>query len=161
MLRKVLLCIVGLVLCITASLQAQSDSIRVVKVFGGYKFESNNITLSYVDMQAMMKNDAEACQYLDKAKSSAFIANIFGMAGGALIGFPIGTALGGGKPNWVLAGVGCGLIIIAIPIISSSNKNALIAVNKYNSTRKPLSYKKTYDLKLGLNPGGLALVLKF
>ena len=37
------------------------------------------------------------------------------------VGHSIGTAIGGGDPEWALAGVGAGLIAVAIPISSSAN----------------------------------------
>jgi hypothetical protein len=161
MIRKVLLNLLGLVLCVSIFSQNQNDSIQAKKVFGGYKFESKGKILTLGDMLEMMKDNPEAYQYMEKAKSSAGIANVLGFAGGFMIGWPLGTAMGGGKPNWAIAGVGCGLLIVAIPISSSSNKNAMIAVDKFNAKRKGLSYRGQYDLKLGLNPNGLALVLRF
>ncbi len=161
MIRKVLLNLLGLVLCISAFSQTPKDSIQVTKVFGGYKFESNGKILTFGNMLKMMKDNPEAYQYMEKAKGSAGIANVLGFAGGFMIGWPLGTSMGGGKPNWALAGVGCGLLIVAIPLASSSNKNAKLAIDKFNAERKGLSYRDQYDLKLGFNPNGLALVFRF
>ena len=76
-------------------------------------------------MSDMMKDNPEAYQYISKAKSTAGFANVLGFAGGFMIGWPIETALGGGKPNWILAGVGCGFLIITIPISNSANDTDL------------------------------------
>lgn len=43
-------------------------------------------------------------------------ANVLAIPGGALIGWPLGTAIGGGDPEWYLAGIGAGLVAIAIPL---------------------------------------------
>ncbi len=161
MIRKVLLNLLGLVLCVSVFSQNQNDSIQAKKVFGGYKFECKGKILTSKDMLGMMKDNPEAYQYMEKAKNSAGIANILGFAGGFMIGWPLGTAMGGGKPNWALAGVGCGLLIVAIPIASSSNKKAMIAVDKFNVKRRGLTYREQYDLKLSLNQNGLGLVLRF
>lgn len=40
-------------------------------------------------------------------------AYIFGFSGGYLIGWPIGEAIGGGDPQWYLAGIGTGLVGVA------------------------------------------------
>lgn len=161
MIRKVFLNLLGLVLCVSVFSQNQNDSIHSTKVFGGYKFECKGKVLTYSDMLEMMKDNPEAYQYMEKAKSSAGIVNVLSFAGGFLIGWPLGTAMAGGKPNWTLAGVGCGLLIVTIPIASSSNKNAMIAIDKFNTKRKGLSFRGQYDLNLGLNPSGLVLALRF
>jgi hypothetical protein len=161
MIKKLLLSILGLILCLSIFAQNQTDSIKIFKVFGGYRFESKGNVLTYGNMLDMMKDNPEAYQFMSKAKSTAGFANVLGFAGSFMIGWPIGTALGGGKPNWILAGVGCGLLIIAIPISSSANNNALIAIKKYNSSINGLSYQNQYDLKLGLCPNGLSLKLMF
>ena len=41
------------------------------------------------------------------------------LRGGFLIGWPLGTALAGGDPNWTLAAIGAGCVAIAIPRPSS------------------------------------------
>ena len=161
MIRKVFISLLGLLFSLSIFSQVQTDSIQAFKVFGGYRFESKGNILTYGNMLDMMKDNPEAYQFMSKAKSTAGVANALGFAGGFMIGWPIGTALGGGKPNWILAGVGCGLLIITIPIISSSNNNALTAIRKYNSSIKGLSYQNNYDMRLGLNANGLCLSLLF
>ena len=161
MIKKLLLSLLGLTLCLSIFSQNQTDSIKIFKVFGGYRFESKGKILTYSDMLVMMKDHTDANQFMSKANTTAGFANVLGFAGGFMIGWTIGTALGGGKPNWALAGVGCGLLIIAIPISSSANNNALIAIKKYNSSIKGLSYQNQYDLKLGFYSNGLSLKLLF
>ena len=39
---------------------------------------------------------------------------VFGFSGGALIGWPLGTAIAGGDPVWYLAGIGAGLIGVGV-----------------------------------------------
>jgi hypothetical protein len=46
-----------------------------------------------------------------------------GGAGSALIGFPIGTVIGGGDANWTLTRIVAGLLDIGIPTSYSVNKN--------------------------------------
>ncbi len=56
----------------------------------------------------------------------------FGFAGGFLVGWPLGTAVFGGKPNWALAGIGAGLIGVSIPFSSAFNRHAKRAVRIFN-----------------------------
>ena len=46
-----------------------------------------------------------------------------GRADSALIGFPIGTVIGGGDANWILTRIRAGLLDIGIPTSSVVNKN--------------------------------------
>ena len=78
-----------------------------------------------------------------------------------MIGWPIGTAIGGGKPNWVLAGIGAGLIVIDIPLVKSAEKKLKKAVDTYNSGLSPKPHSQSYDVHLGIVPAGLALVINF
>jgi len=161
MIKKLILSLLGLTISLSIFSQNQTDSIKIFKIFGGYRFENKENVLTYNDMLDMMKDNPEAYQLMNKAKSTAGFANIMACAGGFMIGWPLGTALGGGKPNWTLAGVGCGLLIVTIPIISSSNQNALIAIKKHNSSIKKLSYQKQFDIKVGMCSNGLSLKLLF
>lgn len=60
-----------------------------------------------------------------KAKSNYDPAMVLGVIGGALVGWPLGTAIGGGDPNWTLAAIGDACIIGSIPLGSAFNKHAI------------------------------------
>jgi len=111
-------------------------------------------------MAVIMQNNTVALEYLKSAKGNSGFANVLGYAGGFLIGYPIGTAIGGGKPNWMLAAIGCGLIVIDIPILSSANKNVRKAVNAYNHEGMASRVEK-YDIRLGMNQNGMGLAFRF
>ena len=82
---------------------------------------------------------------------------ILGFAGGALIGYPLGTLIGGGEPNWVLAGVGAGLVGIAIPlsIIGEKKAKGLASVKMYNEDIYAASGKLQLNLLVASNEVGL------
>lgn len=128
--------------------------------YTGNKYTLNNQVLTLDKMTKMMENNTVATQYLKSAKGTSGLANILAYAGGFLIGYPLGTAIGGGKPNWTLLAVGCGLIVIDIPIVSSANKNLKKAVNAYNHGEK-LSRVEKYDIRLGMTQNGIGLALRF
>lgn len=159
--RKTLLLILLLISGISAFAQYNPDTITATRVFGGYRFEQNGKPLALNTMANMMKDDAEAGGYLKKARTSASIANVLGYAGGFLIGYPIGTAIGGGKPAWALAVVGCGLVVIALPLSSAAGRDAKTAADIYNANRRNLSFNQKCDLRLGLSATGLLLRLRF
>lgn len=141
---------------------SQSQEIKKEKVFGGYKYSQNGNHISMKNMVNLMKDNAEALKLIKKAKSNTTIATVLGGIGGGLIGFPIGTAIGGGDANWTLAGVGAGLIIIAIPIASGANKKANKAVDLYNSSLNTTSYKKfNPQFNMVVNGNGVGLAMSF
>ena len=136
------------------------DTIRYTKTGGGYKYTFDNKELTIVQLRDMMQNNKVATEYLKKAKGSSGFANVLGYAGGFLIGYPLGTAIGGGKANWTMFAVGCGLVVIAIPIVSSGNRNIKKAVNAYNHDEMASNLPK-YSLSLGINQAGLGLTVCF
>jgi hypothetical protein len=94
------------------------------------------------------------------AKNNYTASMIFQLPGGFLIGYPLGTAMAGGDPNWTLAAIGAGLVVISIPFISAYNKHARNAVSVYN---KGLKYSTLVrpDLRFGITYNGLGAYLRF
>ncbi len=137
-----------------------SQTIGYEKVFGGYKFTQDGKTLNMDELTTQLNTNEESAQLIKKAKSQSTIASILGGIGGALVGYPVGTAIGGGEPNWVLAGVGAGVIAVGIPISSSANKKSRKAVEIYNSGSRT---KKENLAKLFMvsNNSGMGLAFKF
>lgn len=139
-----------------------AQTIESEKVFGGYRFSQNGVTLNANDLKAQLDTNAESAELLKKARTNNTIATILATAGGAFVGYPLGTALGGGDANWTLAGVGAGLIGVAIPFSSSANKRAREAVDTYNvriNTKENLAFQPQLELTTGA--GGLGLALRF
>jgi len=137
------------------------DTIQVTKLGGGYRYNYKGEVLTLDRLEILLRNNSLALEYFNKAKGSSGIINVLGYAGGFLVGYPLGTLIGGGKPNWTLAAVGCGLIVIAIPIASSADKNLFKAVNVYNQFAPTSRNNNYYDIKLGINQTGVALLIRF
>ena len=141
--------------------QTASDSISVKKVFGGYKFYQGEKKLSMSELVNIMQPNVQALKEIKSAQSASTLATIISGAGGALVGWPIGTAAGGGKANWVMAGIGAGLIIVSIPISPSFNRHSKQAVSTYNNGLKANSFWDKNELKFSLTKNGVGLTLKF
>ena len=151
-----------LILSLSVFSQSNNDSIQRVKSAGGYQYEQFGHTLTLENMTDVMKSNPLATKYIKSAKGSIGIATVLGYGGGFLIGYPIGTAIAGGKANWTMAIIGCGLVIITIPIVSSANKNIKMAVDTFNKDKKVTSnIHSDYDLKLGFTQNGLGLIVRF
>ncbi len=137
------------------------DTIQYRKTGAGYNFTLNNEALTLDRLENVLQNNPASFDYFKKAKSTKGIISVLGYAGGALIGYPLGTMLGGGQPNWTLAAVGCGLLVIGIPIASNADKNILRAVQIYNQEPSLSRKDDNYEIKLGMNQNGLALAVRF
>ncbi len=141
--------------------QTVTDSITMEKVFGGYQFYQGYKRLNMNQLVSTMKPNEQAYKQIKSAQSTYTVAMIFCYAGGFMVGWPIGTAIGGGEPNWAMAGIGAGLIVVAIPIGHSFNKKAKQAVDTYNGRLQSISFRDTSELKLSMTGNGVGLILRF
>ncbi|KAA3438391.1 hypothetical protein [Rufibacter hautae] len=139
--------------------QSAADTIEVKKGFSpAFKYNGENLNLN--QLLEITKSNPEAYKEMKIAKGKATMANVLGYAGGFLLGYPVGTAIGGGKPNWGLAGVGAGIIALALPFNASLTKHAQNAARIYNNGPTQTSLKPV-DVKLGFTGNGLGLNLLF
>ena len=139
-----------------------AQKIEVKKVFGGYKYMQNDKSMTIGKLARVLESNADASQLISKARTNNTLASILSGAGGALIGFPIGTSLGGGDPNWALAGIGAGLVVVAIPISSSAFKKANQAVEIYNASLNETSfYHFKPQVNIIANQNGIGLSMNF
>ena len=100
---------------------------------GGWQFRENGLALTKAVAQDRFQAVPAAATEYRKYRSQAGLANTLAFIGGGLIGWPIGGAIAGGDPNWLLAGIGAGVVAIALPIESSAKKRAVAAVAAYNN----------------------------
>ena len=145
--------------------QNQSDTIEVRKTFFGTTFRLNGRNLKPRELLDITKVNAEAYKEMKIAHKNFVIANIFGMPGGFLVGWPIGTAIGGGQPNWSLAAMGAGLIVIEIPFATAYVRHAKMAVRIYNANSIPKNTAPANNIavapKSEMSTADLASVLYF
>jgi hypothetical protein len=141
--------------------QTASDSISMKKVFGGYQFYQGEQRLNMSKLVNTMKPNDQAYQQIKSAQSTYTFAMILSYAGGFMVGYPLGTAIGGGEPNWAMAGIGAGLIVVAIPISQSFNKKAKQAVDTFNGGIQTSSFWDKNELKFSLTGNGIGLTLNF
>ncbi len=157
--KKIILNLIFALVTITI---CSAQKIEMKKVFGGYQYTQNGDKMTMGDLVKVMESNSEALNFMKKAKSNNLLASILGGAGGALIGFPIGTAIGGGDANWTLAGIGAGLVAIGIPISSNVNKKAKKAIELYNSSLNATAYYEFKpEFKIIANGNGLGLSMNF
>ena len=139
-----------------------AQKIDVEKVFGGFKYTQNEELISIGDLVAIMENNTEALELIKKGRTNRSFAGVLGFAGGALIGWPIGTSIGGGDANWTLAGIGAGLVVVSIPVSSKSNKKINQAVELYNAALNGTSYSNfNPEFNVIANTNGVGFSMNF
>ncbi len=141
--------------------QNVSDSISVKKVFGGYQFYQGDEILNMNQITATLNSNELALKQLKSARVSSTIAYIFTYAGGYLVGWTIGTALRGDDPEWIMAGMGAGLIAVGIPFNMLYINKVKQAVDTYNGGYKKNSFWDNSELKLSYTANGVGLTLNF
>lgn len=141
--------------------QTATDSITMTKVFGGYQFHQGEKSLTLNQLVRTMEPNEMAYEQIKAAQSTNTLATVIGVAGGLLVGFPVGTAIGGGDPNWVVAGIGAGLILVCIPISQKFNKQAKQAVETYNGGLQTSSFWDKKELNFAFTGHGFGLTLSF
>ena len=139
--------------------QQQSTPIEVNKGFST-NFIQNGKKLTPKQLLEITKVSPKAYQVMQKAKTNNDWASVIGFIGGGFIGWPCGTALAGGDPEWALAGIGAGLIAVSIPFSAAYIKHTKNAVNIYNKDLpQPELSQAKFDF--GLTPNGIGVRLTF
>lgn len=157
MIRQLLLLFVFFASTHMLHAQSRENSIEMRRApLGGAQFFRNGERLDYKRLDALLLGNSEASKQFRSARSASVIASMLGFAGGFMAGYPLGTALAGGQPNWSLAAVGAGLIGVSLPIQASFTRKARQAVDTYNEGIGGKEQVQHWELKLKGNGLGLA-----
>lgn len=126
----------------------------------GPVFSQKGQPLKMRDLKRITRDNPEAHQFMEKAGTNNDLSNVFGVIGGVLVGWPIGTALGGGDPNWTLAAAGGAFIAISIPFAIGFKKNAIKGAELYNQSRKTSSHQ-TGELRFHAGSSGIGISFSY
>lgn len=139
-----------------------SQDISIDQNIWGYEFKQGEQELTWKELLSKTESIPESYDLIKKAKSQSILSKIFGFTGGALIGIPVGQAIGNGEVNWVLAIAGGALTGVTIHLSSRSNINLKEGVSTYNSKNKT-SFLNDFQPEMSLigNAGGLGLRVRF
>jgi hypothetical protein len=124
-----------ILLCVACActLVCGAQEIKMYKTFGGVRYEMDTLVLSPKQVLEVLKDNPVAYEEFKRAKINYNVAGVLGFAGGVLIGFPIGTAIAGGDPEWGLAAGGVGLLLASIPFNRAYKGRAFGAIELYNN----------------------------
>ncbi len=141
--------------------QTASDSISIKKVFGGCRFYQGEQRLIINQVVNLMTQSKQAYKQITSAQSYRAIAAVLGCTGGFMVFAYLKPAMYGEEPHWAMAGVGAGLLVVAIPISQRYYKKAKQAVETYNGGLQTSSFWDKNELKLTLTGNGIGLTLNF
>ena len=144
-----------------SSLTQIRDTIVIKEKFGGYQFYEEGRLMNMTRLKSTLSKDRQAFSEFKSARTANGIATVLVGAGGALIGWPIGAAIGGGDPQWAMLGAGVGLVGISIPFGIKANKKFKKAVDLYNVNSGNTSYKPSVEFRIGSTGKGVGLVMSF
>jgi len=140
--------------------QTKVDYISKIK----YSYYQNGSVLNTNDLLMAVKGNEQAYKKIKAARDNKIYANLLSIPGGFLIGYPIGTAIAGGAPNWLLAGIGVGIIALTIPISIIANKQISEGVSIYNNSlyeKVSLKQNNNPTFNIGVTQNGIGVVMQF
>ncbi|WP_157972278.1 hypothetical protein, partial [Pleomorphovibrio marinus] len=111
-------------------------------------------------MLDIMRDSPGAYEEMRTAKVNYDVAQVMGFIGGGMIGWPLGAALGGGDPNWLLAGIGGGIVLSCIPMVTAYSKRSKAAVVLYNEGLRGSSMRQVH-IHLASGRDGVGLRILF
>lgn len=141
--------------------QSKDKTITTKKILGGYQFYQGAQRLNMSQLARVVEPNAEAHKLVKSAKSNIIFSSIIGGVGGFMLGWNLGTAIGGGKPNWYVAGAGVGLIVVSIPINNKGMRQAKSAVQLYNDSSGYGIEGKEYKMYFAIAESGTGLAIIF
>ncbi len=118
-----------------------AQKIKVYKTFGGVRFEMDTVTLGLNQLLEIVLENPQAYDELRRAKTNYNTAGVLGFAGGILVGFPVGTAIAGGNPEWGMAAGGAMLLLASIPFSTAFRTHTMESLDLYNNKFKIVRLK--------------------
>lgn len=158
--KKTCLTLLTTLFCsLTIFAQSNQYSIQVKKEAFGTAFLQDEKKLSPRQLLELTKYNPLAYEEMRKAKGNYDASTVMGAIGGFLVGWPLGTAIAGGKPNWTMAGIGAGFVGVSIPLAALYTKQAKSAVDIHNQEVRRISHNN-FDLGIGITGNGVGLRIK-
>jgi len=136
--------------------QKSADTIEIRK----HKYYYQGQTISHSTVVEILQTDRMAHRHVQNRNACAIPAYILGFVGGGLIGWPLGTYIGGGEPEWYLAGIGGGLVAVGLGIAIIGDAQMKKAIQVFNSNRRALGQQQMF-FNVGLTNTGFGFVFRF
>ena len=142
---------------------ATADTIRVRKAGAARQFYYRSTRpLTTKGLASVLQANPASFALFQESKTARTVGDILGYAGGFLIGYPLGVAITGREPNWIMAGVGLGLAVVSIPVTGSGNRKLRQAVELFNNgVPRATALNRKPTLRFEAGPQGIGLALGF
>jgi hypothetical protein len=144
---------------ICAQAQTGTDTIEMRKTIGTV-FLLNELELSPKDLIQVIRPNPEAYKKMKIAKLSNTLSTITGIAGGGMLGWSLGSSMMKGETNWLLTGIGAGLMGISIGFSIGYNIYTKKAVRIYNDGLLQSGFHNR-NIRFGITGNGFTLKYQF
>ena len=151
-----------LLIIFTTPVKAQLtiDSIKIYKGAFGNIYLKDGKSLRGRTLYQVLSKNPETLPHITAAKTNNVYGNIFGGAGGFILGYQLGSSYTRTSPNWFALGSGAVLAALQIPFEIARVKHTKKAVLMYNNDiLKTSSLKPSYNI--GLSNNGISLKITF
>jgi hypothetical protein len=125
-----------LFLVLICCFQCQAQRIEMKKSIFGYKYTQNDKRLSTVELNRLLKPNAQALRLMQNARLTNSVGVFMGFVGSLIIRKPLIAAKLGKPSNWDYIGLGIGMAIVSIPIAINTKKKGKKAIDLYNADLK-------------------------
>lgn len=157
--RKIIVGVILLLIFWNSQAQSNQDTI-VQKKSLRTLFMQNGKYLSPKQLLGLTRSLPVAFKEMQVAKMNFDIGAAFSCCGGVLVGWTVGTMIAEGKPDWKIAGLGAGLIVIGIPFSKAYGRHARKAVRIYNDHLKQKALT-ALSLAIGVTHSGFGIKMTF
>lgn len=142
--------------------QENSDTIQFKSNGFNYSCSLNGKVITLSQLTAVIKTNPTSIQYLNAAKLSNTISNVFLGTGSFLVGYGIGYSIARKSVYSNFISFGLAIMLVDIPILVAVKENLQKSIYIYNgSIKNKLSISNEINLNVGITQNGIALVLKF
>lgn len=135
--------------------------ITIKKNMGSNLFYQGEKHLTINQVAKILEANPETFQLMKSAKQNNIWSYLLGVPGAAMFGWQLGAATAGGDADWVMAGVGVGLVGLSIPFMRKCTKQSQQAVDLYNQSIGTTGYCTKTELGLTFTSDGVGLALHF
>ncbi|MFZ4582455.1 MAG: hypothetical protein ACOYM7_07375 [Paludibacter sp.] len=115
------------------------DTIQFAKNGIGYSYTYKGERLTLTQLETFFNKNTQSFALYQSAKSTSGFAGVLGYIGGFFVGYGLGTMIYRPDVGLKMTGIGCGILVVAIPIISSAENKLKKAVQSYNMDTKNTS----------------------
>lgn len=161
---KILLSLTSLAFSICCHAQLSTDTIitKTLPQSGGYRYYHGDIRLNNQQLVRTVKSDPLAKKTMQSAQTNEVFGTVLSASGGALIGFPVGTYIAGGKMQWGYIAAGVAVIACSYPLYNNARKLKRKSINQFNEgVNNRTTFLQRSELNIGASNSGVGLTWRF